>query len=46
MFQVLVSAVLLLTRGNLNAKWVLADIVDIAVSFHGVHLNTKALICT
>lgn len=45
MFQVLVSAVFLLTRGNLNAKWVLADIVDIVVFFHGVHLNTKALIC-
>ena len=46
MFQILVSLtiVLLLTRANLNAKWVLADKVDVAVSCRGVHLNTKALI--
>lgn len=48
MFQIFVSSttVFLLTRANLNAKWVLAAKVDIAVSFHCVCLDAKALICT
>lgn len=47
MFQILVSLTIvsLLTTANLNAKWVLADKVDIAISFLSVHLNVKALIC-